>query len=463
MSEPNADIIKMFTGVLNEKAPGPAPYVLPAIADLTWSDIQKMDGEQLKSVRRHPEGKVKIDEILAARAAAKGVKIDEAVAEQAALDAEAARVAAEASAVAGTVLETPAEAVVVPTPEEEAATKAAADAEAARVAAEAAAAEASRISAEAAVKALQEAEAAKTPKRFVYDFQARDEAGNPIGNRTHLEASSQEELDQKKEESYLNAVRAIDRLKKQKPTFRKETPIQATQEELDAAAKDLASEDAAVRAAAVRKLAGAEAEVERAKTRLAEENARQAKESYAFLRDHLTDYNNCEANNVILAQFLSDNNLEWTKENLDIALGNVESQLAPVIVRSAPAPVSAPPEVNPPAPAQPAATATAAPAAAPAAPAAPATPAAAEPVAPVVPAPPVANPPVAAPARRPGVNAGIVPGSTLSGVAPAAKTPAQTRTELIKELKAMLPAEMKRRHQLDPKFYDKVNALLAKK
>ena len=450
MSEVNADVLKMFTGVLEEKA-AVLNYTPPAIADLTWEDVKRMSGDQLKEIRKHVGGAEKIDQILAERAAAKGVKVDEAIA------AEQAAAQAAEDAAAEVPAEVPAEpAATVPTPEEEAAKAA----ETARIAAEA---EQTRIAAEAAVKVLQEAEA-KTPKRYVFEYQVRDNDGNPVGNKTHLEASSAEELEEKKQESYRQAVLAIDRLKKQKPTFRQPEPIAATQAELDEAATNLVSEDPKVRAAAVTKLASAATAAERAKTRLAEINAEQAKESYTFLRSHIGDYNNCEANNNILAKFLEDNNLEWTAQNLDIALGNVEKQLAPVIRREAAVPVPDPPPANPAQVAQPVATATAVPAAAPAATVAPAAPAPAAPapVAPAAPAAPAANPP-AAPAKRPGVNAGLVPGSTLHGVAPAAKTAAQTRTELIKELKGMSAEEMKRRHKLDPKFYEKVNAALAKK
>ncbi len=462
MSEITPDVLKMFTGALDVPASVTA-YKVPAIADLTWEDVKKMSGQQLKNIRQHEGGPEKIDQILADRAAQKGVKVAEAIAAETE-EARAAAVAkAEAEAVAGTTLEVPAEpAATEPTAEEKVAAEAVVAAEAARVAAEA---ETARVAAEAAVKALQDAEAAKTPKVYVYEYQVRDAEGNPVGNKTRLVANSLEELEEKKQESYRQAVLAIDRLKKQKPTFKQPEPTQISQAELDAAAKDITSEDPTVRASAVRKIARAEAETERAKFALEAENARQAKESYVFMREHVNDYNNCEANNTMLAQFILDNKLEWTADNLNIALGNLESQLAPVIRRDAPpVPVSEPAAVNPAPPAQPAATATAVPAAAPAVPAAPAsTPAAAVPVAPAAPAAPAANPAPAVPARRPGVNAGLVPGSSLHGVAPQAKSAAETRKDLIKELRSMSAEEMKRRHKLDPKFYDKVNAALGKK
>jgi hypothetical protein len=94
---------------------------------------------------------------------------------------------------------------------------------------------------------------------------------------------------------------------------------------------------------------------------------------------------------------------------------------------------------------------------APAAVVAPAIPAATVPAANVVPA---ATPNSAAvPVRRAGVNSGLIPGQTLSGVKPLVKVAELTK----KDIKDMSAEEMKRRHKIDPKFYDKVNALFAKK
>jgi len=462
------ELVKMFSGILDPAVP-PVQYKTPAIPELTYTDVKKMSGQQMKDILAHPEGKVKIDELIAAEIARKGAKAADLIAEQAAADSEAARVAAEAEAAAGTVLAEPGVITIAniatPTPEEEAAALVAANAEVARVAAEA---EASRVAAEAAVKALQAAEAAKTPTRHVYDYQVRDADGNPIGNKTHLEASSAEELEAKKQESYRQAVLAIDRLKKQKPVFRDPAPVEITQAEIDEAAVNLTSEDPKIRTAAVTKIAASATQKESAAAREAVRLAEEEKQSFIFLRNNVvnaSNYNNCEANNNMLAKFLVDNNLKWTAENLEIALGNLEPQLAPVIQRYAPAaPVSEPPAANPAPAVQPVATATAVPAAAPAAPVAPAsTPAVAVPAAPAAPAVAATNPAAAAPAKRPGVNAGLIPGTTLTGVAPVPKSAAQTRTDLIKELRTMSSDEMKRRHKLDPKFYDKINALLAKK
>jgi len=403
------------------------------VADLTWEDLKKMPTATFRQLLAHPEGKAKVDELIAARQAA-----------------QAERERMEAGDVVEEVIPAPdPEPPVVETlaPEEETAAQAAAET-AARLAAEASAvAEAARIAAEEVAK----------PRKFVIDFQAEDENGNPIGNRTHLEASSQEELTEKMKTSYINAARAVDRLKKQKPTFKKDEVIKApTEAEMTQYADDINSDDPAKRLAAVRAIAAHESAASRAEADSEKEQARQAKVSLTFLGRHLADYNNCQANNEILGGFISDNNLEWTLDNLEIALQNVEAQLAPV-ARQAPPAETAPTAVAN-------TTVSAAPAtqvvpAAPQAPVAPAAPAAPEVVALASPAAPAANTPAAVPVRRAGVNGGIVPGQTASGVRPMSKEPELTKKDIAK----MSADEMKRRHKIDPKFYDKVNALFAKR
>jgi hypothetical protein len=71
----------------------------------------------------------------------------------------------------------------------------------------------------------------------------------------------------------------------------------------------------------------------------------------------------------------------------------------------------------------------------------------------------VPNTPAAVPVKRAGVNGGIIPGQTATGVKPAGREPELTKKDIAK----MSADEMKRRHKMDPKFYDKVNALFAKK
>jgi hypothetical protein len=400
------------------------------VQELTWDHLKQMPRDVFRQLLAHPEGKAKVDSLIADRKAAADAR------------ERAENAGAEQEEVPTAV------AVATLTPEEEAAAQAAETAS--RLAAEAAvAAEAARLAAE--------AEAAK-PKKFVIDFQAEDENGNPIGNRTHLEASSQEELLEKMKTSYVNAARAVDRLKKQKPTFKKDEVIKApTEADLKVYAEDINSDDPAKRLAAVRAIAAHESAAAKAEAEAEKQKTRAEAVSLRFLKNHILDYNNCQANNDLMGAYILDNNLEWTEDNLEIAFGNIESQLAPVVRREAPVQVPAPTVVaNTTATEAAAAPVVPAVAAVPVAPAAPAAPAVVAPVTPVAPAP---NTPVAQPVNRSGVNGGIVPGQTTTGVKPAAREPELTKKDIAK----MSADEMKRRHRIDPKFYDKVNALFAKK
>jgi hypothetical protein len=444
------DTQKDLTTVLSALAGKTPAAVAPvkeqvAIADLTWAHIQRMDGEDYKALIKNPEGKAKIEALLAEREAARTAAVTappvEAVEltleQQAAKDAEAAQAAA---AEAARVAE-----------EQKKATEAAEAAKAAELAAE-------------VKKALDAAEAAK-PKKYVYEFQAKDEAGNSIGNKTHLEATSLEELERKKEASYENAVRAIDRLKRQKVTRRiAEAPITImSPEELAEAAKDLTSTDAEKRTAAAQKIQENSTLEARQKLAVATENAKQEAAAFRFMAKHIKDYNPCQANGQIVDTFMRENDLDWTVDNLEVAFANCESQLAPVegsepvVTISEPAPAAnpVPAAVQPVAPAVAAAAVPAAPAAAPVTPVA--APAAAAPVTPAVIAAP--NEPASVPVNRAGVNAGLVPGESLSGTAPVSKPVAIDFT--LKDVRGWSPEEMKRRKRLDPKLFDKINALLA--
>lgn len=289
--------------------------------------------------------------------------------------------------------------VATSTPEEEAeAARVAAEAEAKRVADEA---EAARVAAEAA-----------RPKKFSIDYQVKDEDGNPIGRPTHLEAPTEEALREKLVEAHTQATRAFHRLKTQKLTFKQQQqqPAQVekpmTDAELSAALVDIRSDDP-------KKAFDAQIRVtqeERRKAAEEREAARQAQVSYAFLKKHIADYNNCEANNQALHDYIKENQLEWTLDNLEIAFIAKGSELAEVVKPVVPAP-----SVNPAPAATPAVT----------------TSAAVPVVQPTLTAPaqvvPPANPVGTAP--RPGVNGGIVPGQT-SGVRPAAKQTGITVEEI---------------------------------
>ena len=218
---------------------------------------------------------------------------------------------------------------------DEQAAKEAADAQAAQVAAEEKAkAEAAAEEARKAEIARKEAEEAAKPKKFVFEFQARDEDGNPIGRPTHLEAPSQELLNEKIKTSYENAVRALTRLKRQKEqlTYKKEEPKKTLSvEEQIEAAKALDDKDPAVKLAAVRKITNAdEIEKERQEAAAARDEARRERETYKFMKAHVQDFNPCQANAEVLGKYLMDNNLEWTANNLEVAFAESQDQMAEV-------------------------------------------------------------------------------------------------------------------------------------
>lgn len=360
------------------------------MADLTKAAILTMENAEFIKLISTPEGKAQVEAVWNAEPEASGgaqlVELtpeEQAAADQAAADAELV-----------------------------------AKAEADRVAAEAEAAEQTRKEAEEAAK-----KAVVKPQKIVVEYQAKDLDGNPIGRPTHLEADTWEEMSKKQQDAHVNAVRAYERLKGQKVTFKKEVAPapRLTDEELETALEEVRKEkDPQKAAAAIRKITGAdEVELERQKLVIEREENRQRAVSLEFMTAHRNDFNPCNANSQVIADFILANELEWTRENLEVAFANTESQLAPVIVPAVPVIAPTPP-ANPEVVA-PVATVQA--------------PVVETPVAPVVPAPtavapaPVVAPVQAAadnpPAARRVPSSGVVPGSTAgrTGVpAPAGLT-----------------------------------------
>jgi len=268
-------------------------------------------------------------------------------------------------------------------------------------AAEAAAAEAARIAAEEAAK----------PKIFAVDYQVRDEKGNPIGRPTHLEAPTEEGLRLKLIEAHTQATRAFHRLKEQKTTFKQpqaQAPVQQpeklTDDELKQALNDVRSEDPKVSSQAQAKITLEE----RRKAAEAQRLYLEEQASYAFLRKHIHDFNNCDANVKMIDEYIKENKLEWTLDNLELAYIAKESELAPVVSPVAPVVPNPAPAVTP--------VVTT-----------PAAPVVVQPVVPAPVAPAVPNPAPAVP--RPGVNGGVVPGES-SGIRPAAKPAGLTAEEI---------------------------------
>jgi len=375
---------------------------IPTPETLTFEHIKAWDPQTMREQMRHPEMREAIIN------AVKNRPLEDVLEAQAKLDAQA-------------TVDPPAEPVaVVPTPEELAATEAQK-----KAAEEAAAAETARIAAE------QEAarKAAEPPKKWITDYQCKDDDGNPLGRPTHLEALSPEELIEKMKIAHEQAVRAFHRLKKQKVSFKDQQPAAPTGQlsdvELLAAMKDLKSDDPQKQLDAIRKVQQAEAEKARAE---AEELARQKRVSQQFLTDHKHDFNNCQANVELVKEYFLENQLQWTYDNLEIAFHALESRLAPV------EPVAPVVPVNP----VPPAPVVTAPKAVPAVTVPPAASPAVQPAT-TVPAPAAAPANPVPPAPRPGVNGGLQPGS-LSATRPAS-TPTKGLTA--EEIKSWSPEMMK--------------------
>jgi hypothetical protein len=241
--------------------------------------------------------------------------------------------------------------------------------------------------------------------RIVQDYQVRDEnSGEPIGRPTHLEARNWVEFLSKKDKCHVEATRAFNRLKLQKMTYKQQQqPKPATPEEQLKAI--LSSENPAEAVAAAKKATEVTPDQRAAK---AEADAKAALVTYQFLAKHIHDFNNCDANVKLLGEYFQENEgLDYTLENLEIAVKVLEDQLVP------PAREVVPPVPNT-APVQPAASA--APAATAAVPVAAAPAASAPPAVAATPATQTQNENV--PVRvepRPGVNSGIQPGSTSAG------------------------------------------------
>jgi len=193
------------------------------------------------------------------------------------------------------------------------------------------------------------AEQAAVPKKSVIEYQVTDENGAPIGRPTHLEAATQEELIAKMKEAHIQATRAFHRLKGQKVTSLREANATAAAQlpatvptmsdvEVLAALKELKSDDPKIALEAHRKLTAAEiAKVKAAHdAELAQvnENRRQESVSINFVNDHKHDFNPCQANVNLVAEYFKENQLPWTRDNLEVALHALESELASVVTHA---------------------------------------------------------------------------------------------------------------------------------
>lgn len=420
-------------------------------------DVYKLSSEDLKKKISTPEGAEEVKRALAATEESPVVTPEEAAAKEAA-DRTAKEVADRAAADA-------------------------ANAEAARVAAES---EAAKRSAEVVTKPWEAEDAlygnlgiqitrdaeGKIVK-IVQEYQIKDDTtGAPIGRPTHLEAKTWPEFIAKKDECHTQATRAFNRLKSQKTSFKQQQPEQPTykqltDEEMTQAIKDLKGDDPAKAVAAARLIAGSEVAKDRESAREAEAKAKGQAIGYEFLKRHAHDFNPCKANSELIGKFLEENNLEFTLDNLELALIAKENELAPVLVPASR--VEVPPVANPPAavPSVPAVVTPTVPQAVPAVPQHPAAELAARQAAAAA-APPAASvPPVtqpvaentpSAPTARPGVNGSIEPGSLSAQRPTVSGKPTLTKADILKMDKEQLKRMVK-----DPIKRQELNAILAQK
>jgi hypothetical protein len=172
--------------------------------------------------------------------------------------------------------------------------------------------------------------------KYVVEYQATDADGTPIGNVTHLVADTPEEMFEKQKQAHIAAVQALARQNKAFNDLkaRKATPIveapkpkQLTPEEertlVQQATQPATAKDA------IRKLTGINELEERViRAEKAEAEARGKSIALTFMRNHLHDFYPCEANSVAMKQFLTDNNLEFTVDNLEIAFAAIGNDLA---------------------------------------------------------------------------------------------------------------------------------------
>jgi hypothetical protein len=298
--------------------------------------------------------------------------------------------------------------------------------------------------------------------RYVEEYQVAGEDGKAIGRPTHLEARTLPEFLAKKREVHTQATRAFHRLKVQKLTFKQEPKTILSPEAIQEAArlaleeKDPSKVTDVIEQVIQTKYSDRELEVKKAEWR-----AQGRQIALEFQRNHLYDYNPCEANNKALGAYIQENNLEYDVASLEAAFVDLmdDNKLVKVSTfqRTAaetanPVPVAA--VAGSAAPAIPVAEVPAA---------VPASAVPAQPVAVVTPpveatAPtPVAAPNVQPAARRPGVNGSLPPGS-FSAQRPGTPDPALTRKEFLKTVREMKPDVMKAKLKNDPQFVQQLQA-----
>lgn len=417
-------------------SPDGAHEVGEALKELTRPQVLELEPQLLRVLVSFPEGSAAVEESFN-KVMLRADDDDEAVAEQK-RKADADKAAADAAVAEQTRLA------------KEAADNAAADA-AARASADRSAAIAAEDAELAKDDIAVERDANGNIAKFIQEYQVVDESSRPIGRRTHLEARSWIDLVRKQRVAHENASRAFARVKEQKLTFQKKQEDQQrnTDAEMATAIQDLNSADPAKKLAAIRKIAASDPEAQKA-----QREADEVKETWKFRSQHVKDFNPCAANVKLMTDYIRENQLEWTADNLELGFMALESQLAPVeLPRTEPAPNPTP--VTKVTPVAPVATVPNNPA--PVVPVPPVVPPASTPAevhTPAQPAP-VENPPAPAASPRPTFHGGgLVPGETVSGARPLPSAVKLTK----REIASWDPATMRKNMQ-DPEIARQMEAL----
>ncbi len=223
---------------------------------------------------------------------------------------------------------------------------------------------------------------------------------------------------------------------------RSEQPTVEQDADLLKAMEDLKSDKPETVVDAHRRIASIEARRVRSEEEArATEFKRQQEVSNVFLGRHTKDFNNCQANVNVIAEYFKANQLEWTLDNLEIAFAANEHKLAPVVEQAVE--TNTQPETTPTVEVVPQPTPTV--------------------TAPVVPA---AN--TATETPRPGVNGGIIPGQN-SGTRPNGGVPSVPKIDWAAEIRSWDPGTMrlkmkdpKVRPHLDQYFKDRAAAQAAR-
>jgi hypothetical protein len=189
----------------------------------------------------------------------------------------------------------------------------------------------------------------ETSKKIIFEFKHTDEQGNPIidprtGQQafTNLAADTQEEMNEKMKQSYLNVMRALARVRGAKPVAKEpeRSAVQMTPEQ----ERQLVTEvvDPVKGREAIRKLAGVEdLEKSQAKTKEMQDAAAAERASYQFMNRHMDDYFRCAANGKLISDYIKENDLDpRVADNYEIAFQNVQHRLA-----ERPAPPKVEPEI----------------------------------------------------------------------------------------------------------------------